>query len=169
MTLTRIPGPQGRPNVQRATEFTHERSRHLARTAESWLDERGRGAWIALTILAFIFFWPAGLALLGYMIWSKRMFRGCSSARDGEHRRRARGWERRYGFRSSGNTAFDAYKADTLRRLQEEQDNFESFLARLREARDKAEFDQFMEDRTRRAREEGDHPEGREDDPKGAA
>ena len=49
--------------------------------------------------------------------------------------------------RSSGNTAFDAYKADTLQRLEEEQENFEAFLQRLRDARDKAEFDQFMDER----------------------
>ena len=59
----------------------------------------------------------------------------------------------RHAFKSSGNSAFDAYKADTLRRLEEEQDAFEAFLQRLREAKDKAEFDQFMQDRTRKARE----------------
>ena len=53
----------------------------------------------------------------------------------------------RHALKSSGNTAFDSYKSDTLRRLEEEQTNFESFLERLREAKDKAEFDQFMEDR----------------------
>ena len=47
---------------------------------------------------------------------------------------------------SSGNSAFDAYKADTLRRLEEEQNNFQDFLKRLRDAKDKAEFDQFMND-----------------------
>lgn len=57
----------------------------------------------------------------------------------------------RHKFRSSGNTAFDAYKADTLRRLEEEQEAFEAFLQRLRDAKDKAEFDQFMDDRARRA------------------
>ena len=52
--------------------------------------------------------------------------------------------------RRTGNSAFDAYKADTLRRLEEEQGNFEAFLERLRDAKDKAEFDQFMEDRAKR-------------------
>ncbi|WP_224814592.1 DUF2852 domain-containing protein [Hasllibacter sp. MH4015] len=107
--------------------------------AESWLDARGKGAWIAAMVLGFIFFWPLGLALLAYMIWSKRMFNGsCSS-------RRHRG----ANFRTTGNNAFDAYKADTLRRLEEEQGAFEDFLQRLREAKDKAEFDQFMEDRAK--------------------
>ncbi len=114
--------------------------------AEAWLDDKGKGAWIAAMVLGFIFFWPIGLALLAYMIWSKRMFK--SGCRKG-HRIHAR-----HSFRTSGNTAFDAYKADTLRRLEEEQDAFESFLQRLRDAKDKAEFDQFMDDRARRAREE---------------
>ena len=95
-------------------------------------------------VLGFIFFWPVGLALLAYMIWSKRMFSGNCASRRHSHRRS-------HGFTSSGNTAFDAYKADTLKRLQDEQDAFEAFLERLREAKDKNEFDQFMEDRARNA------------------
>jgi hypothetical protein len=111
--------------------------------AEDWLDDKGKGAWIAAMVLGFIFFWPVGLALLFYMIWSKRMFtKGCRTRSHG------------HSFRTSGNTAFDSYKADTLRRLEEEQNAFEGFLNRLRDAKDKAEFDQFMADRARRAREE---------------
>ena len=113
--------------------------------AESWLDARGKGAWIAAMVLGFIFFWPLGLALLAYMIWSKRMFNGCSKP----HRK-----SYRHSFKSSGNTAFDAYKAETLRRLEEEQENFQDFLQRLRESKDKIEFDQFMEDREKRAAQE---------------
>lgn len=52
-------------------------------------------------------------------------------------------------FRSSGNAAFDAYKAETIRRLQDEQEAFEAFLQRLRDAKDKSEFDTFMNDRAR--------------------
>lgn len=109
--------------------------------AETWLDKRGKAAWIAAMILGFIFFWPVGLALLAYMIWSKRMFGNCT--------KRTR--TASYAFKTSGNSAFDAYKADTLLRLEEEQDSFKSFLNRLREAKDKTEFDQFMEDRSRKA------------------
>lgn len=122
--------------------------------AEAWLDDRGKGAWIAAVILGFILFWPLGLALLAYMIWSKRMFNGCAH-RGANHRH----WGNKHGFRSSGNSAFDAYKAETLRRLQDEQESFEAFLNRLREAKDKSEFDQFMDERARRAREEADKDE----------
>jgi len=48
---------------------------------------------------------------------------------------------------SSGNHAFDEYRAETLRRLEEEQTEFSGFLDRLRFAKDKAEFDQFMAER----------------------
>ena len=113
--------------------------------AENWLDQRGKGAWIAAMVLGFILFWPIGLALLAYMLWSRRLS-GCSTSR------RVRPHFRSSSFRSSGNTAFDAYKADTLRRLQEEQDAFEAFLKRLREAKDKTEFDQFMDERARESR-----------------
>ena len=145
------------------------------RRAEAWLDDKGRGAWIAAMVLGFIFVWPVGLAggpflhhktqlgfifvwpvglaLLAYMIWSKRMFNRSSCAE-----RRARHFERHMGshwghaaMRPSGNAAFDAYKADMLRRLEDEQTAFETFLQRLREAKDKSEFDSFMEDRARAA------------------
>jgi len=50
----------------------------------------------------------------------------------------------------SGNHAFDEYRAEALRRLEEEQREFMEFLDRLRHAKDKAEFDQFMAERGRR-------------------
>tara|TARA_R110002110_G_scaffold34312_22_gene116924 strand:+ start:1625 stop:2035 length:411 start_codon:yes stop_codon:yes gene_type:complete len=111
--------------------------------AESWLDDKGKGAWIAAMVLGFILFWPVGLVFLMYMIWSKRMFSGNACAKRKTRTMMSSG--------STGNAAFDAYKLDTLRRLEEEQTNFEAFLARLREAKDKAEFDQFMEDRAKRS------------------
>ncbi|HVH81773.1 MAG TPA: DUF2852 domain-containing protein, partial [Stellaceae bacterium] len=48
---------------------------------------------------------------------------------------------------SSGNRAFDEYRTETLRRLEEEEREFREFLDRLRHAKDKAEFDQFMAER----------------------
>jgi hypothetical protein len=47
---------------------------------------------------------------------------------------------------TSGNRSFDEDRADTLRRLEQEQRDFQDFLTRLRTAKDKAEFDQFMAD-----------------------
>ncbi len=117
--------------------------------SETWLDSKGKGAWIAAMVLGFIFFWPIGLAILAYVIWSKRMFKG-SCAKRTRHAHVA--------FKSSGNNAFDSYKSDMLRRLEDEQDAFEQFLQRLRDAKDKAEFDQFMADRDRRQAEADKEP-----------
>lgn len=116
---------------------------HWLRNAEAWLDARGKGAWIAAMVLGFIFIWPLGLALLFYMIWSNRM--SCSSKFKNHNR-----WHRR---QSTGNTVFDAYREETLKRLEDEQSAFKSFLDNLRKAKDQAEFDQFMDDR-RRTRDE---------------
>ena len=131
-------------------EYSYTRQPSWFARAENWLDDKGKGAWIAAMVLGFIFFWPVGLALLMYMIWSKRMFSGKSCAR--------RGTRNVMTTRSTGNAAFDAYKADTLRRLEDEQTNFEAFLERLREAKDKAEFDQFMDDRAKRSDDSADAP-----------
>lgn len=114
--------------------------------SEAWLDSKGKGAWIAAMVLGFVFFWPVGLALLFYMIWSKRMFsKSCS--------RRNKSWSRHgmHAMSRTGNSAFDSYKEDTLRRLEQEQTDFEAFLERLRAAKDKSEFDEFMDERARAA------------------
>ncbi len=128
------------------------------RRAEAWLDARGKPAWIAAMVLAFIVAWPVGLALLAYLIWGKRMFGKSCHHRHGHSDDRRRAWAESWDrmartARPSGNAAFDAYKSETLRRLEEEQEAFESFLQRLRDAKDKTEFDSFMEDRARRAQE----------------
>jgi hypothetical protein len=121
------------------------------------LDDIGKPAWIGLMVLSFIVFWPLGLALLAFLIWSGRM--GCWRHADRWHDRMSRKMERlqeKMGrapgrwYRaqsSSGNVAFDEYREETLRRLEEEQQEFRSFLDRLRHAKDKVEFDQFMADR----------------------
>jgi len=116
------------------------------------LDSLGKPAWIALLVVSFIVFWPIGVALLAYFYWSGRM--GCgrvSKHGDGRGWRHAMrsGRGRWYNPSSSGNSAFDEYREETLRRLEDEQREFRDFLDRLRHAKDKAEFDQFMADRRR--------------------
>jgi hypothetical protein len=126
------------------------------------IDDLGKPAWIGLMVAAFILFWPVGLALLVFLIWSGRM--GCWKRNGFEEMRRARGrWYGPSGWRqpeSSGNHAFDEYRTETLRRLEEEQKEFLEFLERLRQAKDKAEFDQFMADRGRRSAGPGPQPAG---------
>ena len=60
----------------------------------------------------------------------------------------------------SGNRAFDEYRAETLRRLEDEQKEFVDYLDRLRQARDKQEFDQFMSDRRQRPARTDDSAQG---------
>jgi hypothetical protein len=116
-------------------------------------------------VLGFIFWWPVGLAILFYMIGSGRM--GCRAfgrqansmggPRQGAPWTAWRSWcggdrsasstgNQTFGP-SSGNHAFDEYRTETLRRLEDEQKEFAAFLERLRFAKDKAEFDQFMTQR----------------------
>src|ERR1700709_1696836 len=106
------------------------------------------------TILGFLFWWPVGLAFLFFTL--RRTTMGCWSQDRFENKmqrmqykmERMRGRMERHGFGfgppSSGNRAFDEYRAETLRRLEEEQTEFRDFLDRLRHAKDKEEFDQFM-------------------------
>lgn len=107
--------------------------------SRDWLDDRGRVAWIAGIVIGFVLFWPIGLALLFYSIWSKRM--SCKHWGG-----RARAFRTR-DFGKTGNSAFDSYREETLRRLEDEREAFTSFLDQLRAAKDKAEFDQFMANR----------------------
>jgi len=118
------------------------------------IDEFGKPAWIVLMILGFWAWWPLGLAILAFTIGSGRM--GCWNHRGMNH------WHDKMDRMSSkvnwwgtappssGNRAFDEYRTDTLRRLEEEQREFKEFLQRLRFAKDRAEFDQFMAERRNR-------------------
>jgi hypothetical protein len=121
-------------------------------TVAAKLNEMGKPAWIAMIILGFIVWWPLGLATLAYSIWSRRM--GCGNIRSFNWRQ-AGSYTGTPWHPSSGNRAFDEYRAETLRRLEDEQREFREFLERLRMAKDKAEFDQFMADRRNRP---GDAP-----------
>lgn len=118
------------------------------------LDEWGRPAWIAATVLGFFIFWPIGLLILGYAIWSGRM--GCGNRAGSARWEGRRGWHRSGPWNSapwnsgSGNTAFDEYRTETLKRLEEEEEEFRNFLGRLRQAKDKTEFDLFMAERRNR-------------------
>lgn len=120
---------------------------------------------IALMVLGFIIFWPLGLAVLGYILWGEK-FGGSqekaqaywNKGRDwcAPNRSRHQGWNnnRRYGMNSSGNAAFDDYRAEQLKRLDEERarldaeiEAFHDYMANLNKAKDREEFDRFMNER----------------------
>jgi hypothetical protein len=129
-----------------------------------------RPAWTPLTILlmvvGFFVFWPLGLAMLAYILWGDRIPEVKQHfAEAGDNMKRewngfcsnARSNYTGYGFSSSGNAAFDDYRRNELkrleeerRRLEEERREFESYVNDLRRARDREEFDRFMRERPNR-------------------
>lgn len=127
------------------------------------LDDYGLPAWIGVMILGFIVFWPIGLAILAYLIWSGRMSCGWHGGRSCWQSRFAEKYERTkdrfesemrgfaMGAGSSGNKAFDEYRSETLKRLEDEEREFRQFLERLRKAKDKEQFEEFMADRRRQS------------------
>lgn len=139
---------------------------------------------LVLMILGFIWWWPVGLIILGFLIarggfgcWHRPMFAWSGPMGGFEHHmdrwegKMARMQEKMdrvrskmsqfkgrgdwFGPASSGNRAFDDYRSETLRRLEDEQREFKEFLERLRFAKDRAEFDQFMNERRNRPSGEG--------------
>ena len=120
--------------------------------AEVKLDQWGMGAWIALMVLGFLPLVAGGSGDPGlrhmertHELLETRRRRRPLHGRDAM--RDPAGWFRP----SSGNHAFDEYRTETLRRLEEEQREFKEFLERLRFAKDKTEFDQFMAERRNRS------------------
>ena len=126
---------------------------------------------IALMVLGFVLWWPLGLAILAYILWGE-MFGGSAEKAQG-FVNRSRSWAencgprangfRHHGFRnSSGNAAFDDYRAEQLKRLEEERRRldeeisaFHEYMRNLRMARDREEFDRFMRERRRPGQGEG--------------
>ncbi|HEY0220251.1 MAG TPA: DUF2852 domain-containing protein [Afipia sp.] len=130
---------------------------------------------IILVIAAFAIWWPLGLAALAFTFWRRKM--GCWNhhGRFADKMERAqwkmermrgamegRGFSGFSGFSSfsSGNRAFDDYRMETLRRLEEEQKEFRDFLDRLRHAKDKEEFDAFMAQHRPSPTPPNDQPQG---------
>lgn len=112
---------------------------------------------IVAVAMAFNAFWLAGLILTVVIAWTwagSRTFGGRPDWPD---------WSAKVSIsdlapsvskqRSSGNSSFDAHRAEMMQRLEQESRDFEGFLTRLREASDATEFDQFMDDRAMMARE----------------
>jgi hypothetical protein len=117
---------------------------------------------IALMVLGFVVWWPLGLAVLGYILWGEKF--GGSSEKAEAWVNKSRSWcneqkSRHHGHQSnwrhsSGNAAFDDYRAEQLKRLDEERKRldeevnaFHEHMRNLRMARDREEFDRFMRDR----------------------
>lgn len=133
---------------------------------------RGCGAsrWTAFEIMAmvlgFIVFWPIGLAILGYKFWQRKnggddlqtfaasKWREARGAMAGAPWAQGGPWS---GARfSSGNAAFDEWKTAELARLEQERRKLEEahrefadYMDNVRKAKDREEFDRFMNERRR--------------------
>ena len=114
------------------------------RRAEAWLDDRGQGAWIAAMVLGFIFFWPVGPCPSGLHDLEQTHVRPRSAGRGGHAHHVPRPCAPRTAFSTSGNTAFDAYKADTLAGWRTSRRRSRPSCSACARAKDKAEFDQYL-------------------------
>ncbi|HET9687714.1 MAG TPA: DUF2852 domain-containing protein [Pseudolabrys sp.] len=138
------------------------------------LDALGKPAWIALIILGFMIWWPLGLGALAFTFgsgrmggqrhWQNKIDRMQSKMDSMRSRMSGTPWGGSWAnpwanAPSSGNRAFDEYRAVTFRRLEEEQREFREFLERLRLAKDRAEFDQFMAERRNRQTPDASQPQ----------
>ena len=126
-------------------------------------------------ILGLVWWFPIGLFILAAFLvsraighWHRPQFAGAGSSPSGWGDAGRGHWESRMADRapsrrgcgpgnwrnqpSTENRAFDEYRADTLRRLEDEQREFKEFLQRLRVAKDRAELDQFLSERPNKLR-----------------
>ncbi|MGH6849783.1 MAG: DUF2852 domain-containing protein [Methylocella sp.] len=142
----------------------------------------GRGYWhsapwkpveILAMVLGFIVFWPIGLAVVCWKFWQKKSgYPGdiisfgrekwgnwTSWGRDpGRWAFAANNWSASgFGMGSTGNRAFDEWRAAELARLEEERQKlvaaereFAKFMENLRHARDREEFERFMDEHKNR-------------------
>lgn len=136
---------------------------------------------IALMVLGFMFWWPIGLGILTYILWGEYFGGSADRAERWVHRQKqwARDCRGRHehrhhdrGFRNtSGNAAFDDYREEQLKRLDEERRKldedvreFHDYMRNLHKARDREEFDRFIRDRQARGEDKSPENENRDDD-----
>ncbi|MGD0561574.1 MAG: DUF2852 domain-containing protein [Roseiarcus sp.] len=137
---------------------------------------RGCGAsrWTAFElvamILGFIVFWPIGLAILAYKFWQRKTggedLQTFATGKWNEARSAMAGASRSYSCgpwgrggsagAPTGNSAFDEWRAGELarleaerRKLEEAQREFSEFVENVRKAKDREEFEGFMNARNR--------------------
>ncbi|SFZ84976.1 Protein of unknown function [Devosia enhydra] len=121
---------------------------------------------IALMVIGFIVWWPAGLAVLSYILWGEYMGGSAEKAQRfvdkqkaffGKHANRAGSATTSHGAWTgshSGNAAFDEYRAEQLRKLEEERRRldeeiaaFHEYNASLNKQKEREEFERFMAER----------------------
>jgi len=119
--------------------------------------KHGCGRWWTLgpvgfvgMVLGFVFFWPIGLAILFFNLWNKK----------GQPMPFATMMDRPpFAPASTGNMAFDDWRRAELSRIEEErrklteaEREFAVFSEELRRAKDREEFERFMQARRNSAK-----------------
>ena len=98
---------------------------------------------IFAVIMGFVVWWPLGFLAIGYILWGGSIDGLVDDAASqlksymSPARKPA----------ATGNAAFDAYKTQTLKRLEDEEAAFAAHIQKLREARDSEEFERFLSER----------------------
>lgn len=126
-----------------------------------------RPAWtpvtIAMMIIGFMIFWPLGMAMIAYILWGDRLDEFKSNINSSTDRFAGK-WSRdcgsrRYSAKRTGNVAFDEWRESEIDRLKQERRKieemraeFDDHLQELRRAKDKDDFDVFMEKYKRNTR-----------------
>jgi len=132
-----------------------------------WQGKQWKPVEILAMVLGFIVYWPGGLAVVGWKWWQKKSgYPGdiISFGREkwGKWTNWGHGsdrwgfavsnWAAGFGMGSTGNRAFDEWRTSELARLDEERQKlvaaereFAEFMENLRHARDREEFERFME------------------------
>lgn len=134
---------------------------------------------IVAMILGFILFWPIGLAILAFKLWQMKSghagdLTSFAQQKADNLRHACRGWQQRdwnvqrawgvrggtgggWSPRPTGNHAFDEWRSAELARLEEErrkleeaEREFTEHIEELRRARDREEFERFMQARRNR-------------------
>ncbi len=133
-----------------------------------WRGCAGGEPWKLVEVLAmvmgFIVFWPLGVAVIGWKFWQRKSgYQGdiVTFGREkwnatwgaGRWRAAAGHWPGS-GSGSTGNRAFDEWRATELARLDEERQRliaaereFADYMENLRHAKDREEFERFMTER----------------------
>src|ERR1700688_1394035 len=101
------------------------------------LDAVGKPVWLAIMVIGFIWWWPAGLVALAALAWTGRLEAFVPSRLTG------------YAFFGSGNVAFDEHRREMLREIDSEQERFRVFREKVAQAKDKSELDSFLAEQTK--------------------
>ena len=136
-----------------------------------WHGKPWKPVEILAMVLGFIVYWPIGLAVLGWKFWQKKSGYSGDIISFGREKwekcgkwanwaRGSGGWgfavnnwaASASGMGSTGNRAFDEWRTTELARLEEERQKlvaaereFAEFMENLRHARDREEFERFMD------------------------